>query len=68
MSTVAKRDRNDVLDELLEYHEGKLSELAAQRSGQSKSVGSREITIRAGVSLMIDPRGRKLVVSWDKRS
>jgi hypothetical protein len=66
MSTVAKRDRNKVLDELLQYHEGKLSELTAQRSGLSKPVQTRQISIGSCVSLMIDPRQRKVIVSWEK--
>ena len=66
MSTIPKRDQNEVLDELLQYHEGKLMELESQRVGHSKAIRTREISIGTGVSLMIDPRGRKLIVSWDK--
>ena len=65
MSTVEKRDRNEVLDELLEYHQGKLDEIRVKR-GYSTLDGSRPIVIDGAVNLKIDPRERTLTLSWGK--
>jgi hypothetical protein len=63
MSTVAKRDRNEVLDDLLEYHQGKLDEIRVKR-GYSTLDRHREIVIDGAVNLKIDPSRKELIVSW----
>jgi hypothetical protein len=65
MSTVAKRDRNDVLDELESFHLGKLQEIRVKR-GPSTLDGSRQMVIDGAVSLKIDPTRKELIVSWGK--
>ena len=62
MSTVAKRNRNEVLDELLEYHQGKIQKLQSKRD--YATLDRPQQIIIDGTKL--DARERRLVVTWDK--
>lgn len=65
MSTALKSDRDQVLDELQRYHEGKLHELAAKRAGHSKLSPVKEIRMSEGLSVRIDAAQKRVVLSWE---
>jgi hypothetical protein len=65
-TTVSATDRDKVLSELEQYYVEKAAAVAAKRNGHSKSAQPREVSIEGSVSLMIDPRQRKVILSWDK--
>jgi hypothetical protein len=64
-ASVKKSDREHILDELERFHQGKLDEIRVKR-GYSTLDGSREFVIGGSVNLTIDPRQRKVVLTWDK--
>ncbi len=59
------KQRAHILDELQRFHQGKLDEIRVKR-GCSALDGARQIVIGGAVNLIIDPRQKKLVLSWDK--
>ena len=67
MSTAAKEtDREQVLNELEKYYSEKLASVQAKRQGCHTLDQPREIVIGGAVNLTIDPRQRKVVLTWDK--
>ena len=65
MSTIAKRNRNEVLDELLEYHQGKINEIRSEL-GYATVDRPRQIVIDGAINLKLDAQERRLVVTWEK--
>jgi len=59
------KERAHILDELERFHQGKLDEVRAKRN-QTALDHPREIVIGGAVNLTIDPRQRKVVLTWDK--
>jgi hypothetical protein len=58
------KDRTHILDELERFHQGKLDEVRAKRSG-SKLNQVKEIRMSEGLSVRIEASQKRVVLSWE---
>jgi hypothetical protein len=58
--------KEHILNELEKFHQGKLDEVRAKRAGHAKPNQAQEIVANGTVNIAIDPRQRKVVLTWDK--
>lgn len=58
------KDQEHILNELESFYEGKLNEVRAKRSGQSKPSQSQEVMAGAGVLVRLYPARKEVTLSW----